>query len=185
MPGPVGIRGSDPQTYADYVQADDDLDWRLRRRMVRRSRRFRGVHYHRYSYEENPFVVKKEDYDSRTTAVWEANSAFDFIVMRKGTTMTVRIHDLEDTQSPTLRRFLTPHVLSGGVHVSLSEFVPNFVRKKTTFNLTATSEGLIRILALDMLGRCRGELVISYDAPMLGALMESAKSSLGGGGTTV
>lgn len=163
LPGPIGIHGSDPRTFADQVEAAEDLDWRLRGRMVRRSRRFRNVHNHRgYSYgEDNPFVVNKEDYDPRTTAVWEADYGYDFAVMRKSTTMTVRIHDLEDTDAPIHRRFLTPHVLSGGAHVSLSNFIAAFVRKETTFNLTAVSEGLVRILALDMLGRCRGELTIS------------------------
>lgn len=146
---------------ADDGDAVDDLATggkRLTRRVRRRSARFKDTHRHREDFDPNPFIVTLDD--TTTSSVRGSKKGYDFVVMKPGGTVSVTIDDLPGS-SFLFRRFLTPHILHGDAHISISDLQANFLRRTLQFDVTAHDQGLVRILALDTRGRCRGELVIS------------------------
>ncbi len=146
---------------ADAVEEVDDLATggkRLTRRVRKRSARFKDKHRHREGDDPNPFQVSFDD--PTTASVRESKKGHDFLVMKAGGTVSVTIDDLSH-HSFLFRRFLTPHFLEGDEHISISDLEADFLRRTLHFTLAAHDQGLVRILALDTLGRCRGELVIS------------------------
>lgn len=150
-----------PPTHPDGTGVDEAIDQphrRLRRRISRRSRRFKHVHRHREGFVDNPFIVK--GLDAHNSSTWQSKMGYDFVVMKPGVTVQVEINDRPHDQF-FRRRFLTPHLLEGASHVQLSDWEPDFLRRRIDFKLAALNQGLVRILALDMRGRCLGELVLS------------------------
>lgn len=156
--GPVGGH-QDPLLRATVSE-------RLKRRMSKRSARYKGRHKHEKNDPDrahaDPFKVTPLNPQTSASLMKKENRwGLEFVTMNLGAEIEVLIDD-HPNDNFLLRRFLTPHLAQGGGHIEVSGLEPNFARRTIgPFIVKAKSVGLVQILALDALGRCRGELVIS------------------------